>query len=281
MICVPTQAQCEKDTVALLKYLDKGGHKASLSKLQFVQQELTFLGRVITSEGKSLYPKRINAIQNIPKLITKKQVMSFLGMCSYCRSFIPNYAVLESPLSAIAHGRGLQAHSEVTNCWSRKSICWFDTCSPNDSNSWITWSKSIFHADCRWKDRTSVLLQDNGGRQRPIAYFSTKLDPVAAGLPTCLRAVAAAEKAVMASRDIVGYSDLTYWSKVVPHAVSLILLQEKTSHLCAARWLCSVSEIYHYKIAYSAVVGLPLFYFSTIAQSFTSLFHNTLLTFIF
>lgn len=44
----------------------------------------------------------------------------------------------------------------------------------------------------------------------------------------------ACEKAVLASRDIVGYSDLTL---LVPHAVSLILTEQKTSHLSAARWL--------------------------------------------
>ena len=53
-------------------------------------------------------------------------------------------------------------------------------------------------------------------------------------LPRCLCAVAACEKAVHASRDIVGYSDLTL---LVPHAVSLILTEQKTSHLSAARWL--------------------------------------------
>ena len=67
-----------------------------------------------------------------------------------------------------------------------------------------------------------------------MAYFSSKLDPVTAGLPGCFHAVAAAEKAVLVSRDIVGYSDLTL---VVPHAIALILLEQKTYHLSMARWI--------------------------------------------
>lgn len=114
MLCSPTKEQCEKDTVSLLQHLAKERHKASLSKLQFIQQEVTFLGHVITAEGKSLSPKRVEAIQQLPKPLTKKQMLSFLGMCSYCRNFIPNYAVLEKPLSALIHGKGLQSTDKVT-----------------------------------------------------------------------------------------------------------------------------------------------------------------------
>lgn len=164
-------------------------------------------------------------------------MMSFLGMCSYCRQFIPNYAILEAPLASLIHGKGLQPQDKIT--WTLEATQSFDelklalqtapTLGLPDPTRPFTQT-----VDEKNGSTTSVLLQDHGNKLRPVAYFSSKLDPVAAGLPRCLRAVAAAEKAVMASRDIVGYSDVTL---LVPHAVSMILLEQKTSHLSTARWL--------------------------------------------
>uniref|UniRef100_A0AAQ6IIC8 ribonuclease H n=1 Tax=Anabas testudineus TaxID=64144 RepID=A0AAQ6IIC8_ANATE len=101
MVCSDTEEACAQNTIALLKHLQAEGHRASRSKLQFVRRKVIFLGHVITADGKSISPKRIEAIQQLPHPCTKKQLMSFLGMCSYCRNFIPNYAVLEAPLRAL------------------------------------------------------------------------------------------------------------------------------------------------------------------------------------
>lgn len=237
MICSPTKEQCEANTVKLLKHLAKSGHKASLSKLQFVQEQVVFLGHVITSEGKTLSPNRVDAIQNLPKPITKKQMMSFLGMCSYCRQFILNYAILEAPLASLIHGNSLQSQDKIT--WTpeaEQSFTELKLALQTTPTLGLPDPTRPFTQTVDEKNgcMTSVLLQDHGNKLRPVAYFSSKLDPVAAGLPRCLRAVAAAEKAVMASRDIVGYSDVTL---LVPHAVSMILLEQKTSHLSTARWL--------------------------------------------
>ena len=108
MICAPTAEQCEADTISLLKHLAAEGHKASLSKLQYVQKTVTFLGHIISGEGKTLSDKRIASLAALPKPVTKRQMMSFLGMCSYCRSFIPNYSPLEQPLRTITHVTGLK-----------------------------------------------------------------------------------------------------------------------------------------------------------------------------
>lgn len=47
---------------------------------------------------------------------------------------------------------------------------------------------------------TSVLIQAHGSKLHPIAYFLSKLDPVAACFTLCLGAIAAAEKAVIVSK---------------------------------------------------------------------------------
>ncbi|KAI4892985.1 hypothetical protein NFI96_009151, partial [Prochilodus magdalenae] len=202
MVCSATQEQCQEDTLALLVYLAGQGHKASLTKLQFVKPSVQYLGHIITGEGKRLDPERIQAILDIPKPKTKKQMMSFLGMTSYCRQWIPNYSELEGPLLAITHGKGLGAHDKVD--WTteaeesfsklKQSLTQAPTLGLRDPNRPFTQT-----CDEKQGYMTSVLTQEHGGKMRPVAYFSCKLDSVAQGLPTCLRAVAAAERAVLAS----------------------------------------------------------------------------------
>uniref|UniRef100_A0A4W3IYX9 Reverse transcriptase/retrotransposon-derived protein RNase H-like domain-containing protein n=1 Tax=Callorhinchus milii TaxID=7868 RepID=A0A4W3IYX9_CALMI len=48
----------------------------------------------------------------------------------------------------------------------------------------------------------AVLTQEHGGRQRPVSYFTTKLDPVASALPGCLKAVPATYYAVMQAEGL-------------------------------------------------------------------------------
>ncbi len=158
-------------------------------------------------------------------------------MCAYCRTYIPNYALLEKPLRALTTGKGLRSCDKIN--WSTEAQDAFANMKLQLAQAPTLGLPVLEKPFTQMVDEkhgfmSSVLLQTHGDRLRPVAYFSTKLDAVAAGLPHCLRAVAAAELAVLASREFVGYSDLTL---MVPHAVSMILQEQRTSHLSTARWL--------------------------------------------
>ncbi|TWW55636.1 Retrovirus-related Pol polyprotein from transposon opus [Takifugu flavidus] len=233
MVCSPNREQCEADTVKLLKHLAAEGHKACLSKLQFVQEEVTYLGYIITAEGRTLSSKRVEAIQNCPKPHFIREMRSFLGRCSSCRTFIPNHAVLQAPLNALLQGEGVKSHDKVT--WTSEAEEAFEALKlalqtpatlrlPDPSRPFTQ------VADETDGCMTSVLLQEHQGKMTPIAYFSAKLDPFAAGFPRCLRAAVVAEKAAMASRETVGRSHLTL---LAPHDVSMILQEQRRFHIPA------------------------------------------------
>ncbi|XP_040289706.1 uncharacterized protein LOC121002335 [Bufo bufo] len=81
---------------------------------------------------------------------------------------------------------------------------------------------------------TGVLTQSHGGRNRPLGYFSKRLDPVARATPSCVRAVHAASSLLNAIADIILGHPLTI---MAPHDISAILQQTQPKHLTAQRHL--------------------------------------------
>ena len=87
---------------SVFERIRKANLKLSPKKCVLFQQKVQFLGHIITKDGISTDPKKVEAVQNWPIPRTIKEVRSFLGLCSYYRKFIKSFATVAKPLHQLS-----------------------------------------------------------------------------------------------------------------------------------------------------------------------------------
>lgn len=71
---------------------------AKLSKCSFAQEEIEYLGHIISEAGVATDPSKIAIIQQWPQPTNVSELRAFLGMAGYYRRFIQGYGMICRPL---------------------------------------------------------------------------------------------------------------------------------------------------------------------------------------
>ena len=87
----------------VLSQLEKYGLRGQLSKCQFFQDSVEYLGHEINQEGIQPLVKKVIAIKQAPTPKTVEQLESFFGMINYYGKFIPNLSSIAAPLNQLRH----------------------------------------------------------------------------------------------------------------------------------------------------------------------------------
>ena len=74
---------------------------AKLSKCQFWLDRVAFLGHVISAEGVSVDPQKIEAVVNWKPPKNVSEVRSFLGLAGYYRKFVEGFSKIAAPLTKL------------------------------------------------------------------------------------------------------------------------------------------------------------------------------------
>ena len=162
----------------VLTRLAENGLKVKGKKCHFVQQEVEYLGHVVTSEGVRMDPGKVEKIRTWPRPQNGKDVSSFLGLASYYRRFIDGFSSIAAPLHQVAEkGKG----SKTKFVWGQAQEEAFEILkSQLTSTPVLTYPKFdeefIVEVDASKKGLGACLLQKGeDGKVHPIAYASRSL----------------------------------------------------------------------------------------------------------
>lgn len=146
----------------------------NLAKCEFARGTVTYLGRVVGQGKVRPVDAKVQAILQYPPPTTKKELMRFLGLVGYYRSFCPNFSTVVAPL---------------TNLLKREArFEWSTACQGAFKNV-----KSLLcaapvlvapqmekpfklHVDASHVGAGAVLLQEDNGVDKPVCYFSKKFN---------------------------------------------------------------------------------------------------------
>lgn len=163
----------------VLRRLDRDKFFAKLSKCDFFQTSIKFLGHIVSAGGISPDPDKVKVIHDWKTPTNVREVRSFLGLANYFRKFVEHYSELATPLVNLTRGNVSSRKSKFTSIiWDEACQDAFDRIKAALTNAPVLALPDftrpfVLTTDASGHTIGAILLQDG----RPIAYESKKLTP--------------------------------------------------------------------------------------------------------
>ena len=149
------------------------GLKIKRDKCQFAQESVKFLGHIVSARGTEPDSLKVEAVRDFATPTSLTDVRAFLGLASYYRRFIKNFADIAAPLHDLTKGgqefswtsAADQAFNDLKN-----RLCSAPILSLPDFSLPFT-----IHTDASDFGLGAVLSQRKGENEKVIAYASRTL----------------------------------------------------------------------------------------------------------
>ncbi|XP_018496364.1 uncharacterized protein LOC108864704 [Galendromus occidentalis] len=224
------------DLREVLKRIQTAGLKLKAKKCLFATKEVTYLGHKVTPHGIAPDPEKVAAVKGILPPTNLKELRSFLGLASYYRRFIKNFAAMAAPLYELL--------TDTTFDWSKKHQQVFE-----NIKEVITKEPVLCHyqdgletrlqTDASGTGLGAVLVQVLEGKERVVAYASRRLTKAEM---KCHSSETECLAVVWAIQKIHSYLYGRHF-KVVADSISLKYLKSK-ANLCPklVRWAMAIQD---------------------------------------
>ncbi|GKB29661.1 putative reverse transcriptase domain-containing protein [Tanacetum coccineum] len=101
MVFSKSKEEHEEHLRTVLQILRQEKLYAKFSKCEFWLSKVAFLGHIVSAEGITMDPAKVEAITKWPRPTSVTEVRSFLGLAGYYRRFVEGFSRLALPLSKL------------------------------------------------------------------------------------------------------------------------------------------------------------------------------------
>jgi transposase InsO family protein len=158
---------------ALFDRLRSANLKLKPSKCQLLKLRVEFLGHVVSARGIETDPKKIDSVSQWPTPCNLGELRSFVGLCSYYRRYVKDFATIASPLHELTRKNAKflwteschQAFDELKRRLTTAPVL----AMPDDEGTYI------LDTDASNQGIGAVLSQIQAGEERVVAFASRVL----------------------------------------------------------------------------------------------------------
>ena len=235
-----------KRLTEVLQRLREANLKLQPDKCEFLRKEVNYLGHVISEDGISPDPAKLQAIRDFPEPQKVKDVQSFIGLAGYYRKFIKEFSKIAKPLTKLTKKTEKFA-------WAAEQQIAFNTLKEKLTTAPVLQYPDFtkeFNVTTDASDYAigAVLSQGPIGNDRPIAYASRILNRAEQNYSTTEKELLAIVWAVKHFRPYV-YG--TKFKIVTDHKPLIWLFNVNDPGSRLIRWRLKLEE-YDYEIIHKA-----------------------------
>jgi len=158
----------------VLLRLRHAGLKLKPEKCRFFQRSVSFLGHIISHEGIGTDSEKTRAVMEWPTPTNVGEVRSFIGLASYYRRYVRNFAKIAAPLHALMkRNQRFSWTEDAQKSFEELKVALTSPpilAMPNDTGEFV------LDTDASDNAIGAVLSQRQDGVERVVAYESRSLD---------------------------------------------------------------------------------------------------------
>jgi hypothetical protein len=158
----------------VLQRFDKANLQLQPGKCVFAQAKVEYLGYVISRDGISASPSKIQAVQKYPVPRNARDVRSFLGLASFYRRLVSKFADIAKPLTELLRKESpfkWESRQQAAFERLKEALCSEQVLAYPDFKA-----QFILTTDASRLGLAAILSQVQDGVERPISYGSRQMN---------------------------------------------------------------------------------------------------------